>query len=133
MIKRLTIAFSCFIVFIIVQANLGNNGWFAAIQSVIPYADKVGHFVLIGAMALLLNLSLGARRIAIAGRYWLLGSVILFVVFTVEEMTQLGLAHRTFDLGDLSMDYLGILVFGRIARAVSPYLNADEPVQASRA
>ena len=126
MIKWLTLAFTCFIVFIIVQANLGNNAWFMAIQRMIPHADKVGHFVLVGIMALLLNLSLTVRQISFAGRFWLLGSIILTVIFTVEEFSQLRFAHRTFDLGDLTMDYLGIFVFGRIARAISPYIKADK-------
>jgi len=84
-----------------------------------PGSDKIGHFVLIGGTAFLLNLALGLREVRWLGRGWLLGSVLVGTVFTLEEISQLWLPARSFDLLDLAGDYAGILFFGWLARRVS--------------
>lgn len=84
-----------------------------------PGSDKAGHFVLIGGTAFLLNLALGLREVRWLGRGWLLGSVLVGAVFTLEEISQLWFPARTFDLLDLAGDYAGILFFGWVARLVS--------------
>ena len=112
----LAVAFALMIVVIIMLADSGSDVWLFSLDERIPYADKVGHFVLIGGMTFLLNLALAARQVTFAKRSWLLGSLLIFVVFTLEEFTQIGIVSRTFDLGDLSADYAGILFFGRIAK-----------------
>ncbi len=84
-----------------------------------PGSDKAGHFLLIGGMAFLLNLALGLREVRWLGRGWLLGSVLVGAVFTLEEISQLWFPARTFDLLDLAGDYTGILFFGWLAQLVS--------------
>ena len=84
-----------------------------------PGSDKVGHFVLIGGMAFLLNLSLDVREVRWLGVGWLLGSVLVGVVFTLEEISQIWIPSRTFDLLDLAGDYTGILFFGWLAKTVA--------------
>ncbi len=84
-----------------------------------PGSDKIGHFILIGGTAFLLNLALGLREVRWLGRGWLLGSMVVGVVFTLEEISQLWFASRSFDLLDLAGDYAGILFFGWLARRVS--------------
>lgn len=116
------IAFAAFIAGIIALAN-SNSSLIQSVQAGIPYADKIGHFVLIGGMCLFANLALQNRRLHLLGRDWLVGSLVVLVVFTVEEFMQLGLTHRTFDLGDLSADFVGIFVFGRIARWLGQRFN----------
>jgi VanZ family protein len=83
-----------------------------------PGLDKVGHFVLIGGTAFLLNLALGLREWRCLGRGWLLGSTVVAVVCTLEEISQLWFPSRTFDLFDLAADAAGILFFGWLARRV---------------
>ena len=90
-----------------------------------PGLDKVGHFLLIGGTAFLLNLALGLRGWRALGRRWLVGSVIVAVVFTLEEFSQRWFPSRTFDLLDLTADYVGILFFGWLAKRV---FGADEQV-----
>lgn len=84
-----------------------------------PGSDKVGHFILIGSMAFLLNLALGLREVRFLGRGWLLGSVIVGTVFMLEEISQIWIPSRTFDFGDLAGDLAGILFFGWLARLVA--------------
>ena len=53
--KWLTILFALFLILIIVLADTGRLGMLAIVYQ-IPYADKVGHFVLYGILTLLINL-----------------------------------------------------------------------------
>ena len=84
-----------------------------------PGSDKVGHFVLIGGMAFLLNLSLDLRAVRLVGWGWLLGGVLVGVVCTLEEISQIWIPGRTFDLLDLAGDYAGIVFFGWLAKVMA--------------
>jgi VanZ family protein len=53
------------------------------------------------------------------------GSLIVAVIVTLEEFSQLFLHNRGFSLVDLAADYVGIILFGQLAA----YINAQhEPV-----
>jgi hypothetical protein len=108
---------------IILLAGRGSmNPVFAFVQRT-PYLDKLGHFLLIGLLALLVNLALGARRWQVGGQRVLLGSAVVAALVTLEELSQLFLPNRAFSLLDLAANYAGIWVFGWLAgwlvRAVS--------------
>ena len=110
----LTIAFAILLILIIIGANTGFEP-FKAFYSV-PAGDKVGHFLLIGTLSFLVNASLKARRVTMGPVQLLLGSLLVALVVTAEEFSQLFLVHRSFDLLDLAADYLGILLFGQLVR-----------------
>lgn len=82
----------------------------------IPYGDKLGHFLLMGGFSFLLNLVLQAKTFRFWKFSYLLGSLIVFVIVTIEEISQMFVAGRTFDWGDLVVDYLGIFLLGELAR-----------------
>ncbi len=84
----------------------------------IPYGDKLGHFGLMGIFSFLLNLVFDARTINLWKLNYLLGSLIVLVVVTIEEISQLFIRGRTFDWSDLICDYLGIFLFGEFARFI---------------
>ncbi|HEY0458222.1 MAG TPA: VanZ family protein [Pyrinomonadaceae bacterium] len=84
----------------------------------IPYGDKLGHFLLMGGFAFLLNLVLDARTFSLWKIRYLLGSVIGLVVVTIEEISQIFVSGRTFDWSDLVFDFLGIFIFGELARFI---------------
>lgn len=81
----------------------------------IPYGDKISHFLLMGVLSFLVNLSFSCSRIKALGFYFLKGSLIVALIVTLEEFSQLFFKYRTFDLIDLVSDYLGIFLFGRLA------------------
>ena len=85
----------------------------------IPGGDKLGHFILMGLFAFLFNVSLSCRTIRIVGRPVLLGSIIVITIITIEELSQNLIPYRSFDLLDLTADYLGVFVFGKAARLCS--------------
>ena len=84
----------------------------------IPFGDKLGHFCLMGGLAFLLNLVLNAKTIRFLKINWLIGSLIVLVLVTLEECSQIFIRGRTFDWGDLAVDYLGIFLFGELARFI---------------
>lgn len=87
---------------------------FDLVESV-PYGDKAGHFLLIGAMAFFLNLSLRGWGWRVLDLPLPAGSVLVALLCTLEEFTQLRLPWRHFDYYDLAADYAGILFFGSAA------------------
>jgi VanZ family protein len=90
---------------------------FALVKSV-PGGDKLGHFLLIGTLAFALNVAYGCPTVRLAGLRVLKCSLLLAVPVTLEEFSQIYFASRSFDLFDLLADFLGIMLFGEIARRI---------------
>ena len=79
--------------------------------------DKIGHLVAYGGLAFFGVAFFGRSR-----RWQVVGS--LLIGATLEELSQRAFPTRTFDLGDLAMNVVGILTFAaaavrlaRVARA----------------
>lgn len=102
---------------IILLADINGTKYFNFVGSVL-LGDKFGHFFLMGAFSFLLNLALNIKSFQINGIKYLSGSLIVFGFLTVEEISQIFIAGRTFDFTDLIFDYAGIFVFGEAARFV---------------
>jgi VanZ family protein len=81
----------------------------------LPYGDKAGHFILMGLFSLILNTALSCRTLRVWRLYLLLGSLIVAIVVTLEEFSQLLIRYRSFDPVDLCFDYAGIFLFGQLA------------------
>jgi VanZ family protein len=72
--------------------------------------DKVGHLLFYGGLSFL-----GVGLFGRARRWpFVIG---LLVIATLEELSQRAFPRRTFDLGDLAMNLIGIAVFGAAAAA----------------
>jgi polysaccharide biosynthesis protein VpsQ len=107
--------FSCFFLFvagIIIGNDLGRLRTIVNWVGSFPFGDKIGHLVFIGTLAFLLNYALEGRTIKIGRFKILLGCSIVAVVMTLEEISQIWIPWRTFDLVDLSANYLGIGLAG---------------------
>jgi len=113
LIRLLTAAYALSLAFIVWCASAG---WFRPTFTwVQAYAsDKWLHFVLVGTMALLLNLSLNLTAVSQRFHWLLWGTGIMLSLATLEELSQNWLSTRTFDLGDLACNYLGILIIGQL-------------------
>ncbi len=106
----LAFAFVCWVIFL---ADFGYAiEFFAAVQS--SGGDKIAHFGLIGGLAYFVNMSLACR----SWRGWLLGSLIVGALATVEELSQVLTENRNCDALDLAADFAGIWVAGLLARRV---------------
>jgi len=84
-----------------------------------PYGDKAGHFLLVGTLAALLNYALLWQTTRIGRVQIQLGGMIIAVLMTLEETSQLGIATRSFDAVDLLANYAGILGAEWLARRCS--------------
>jgi polysaccharide biosynthesis protein VpsQ len=72
--------------------------------------DKVGHLFGYGLLAFLGVGFFGRGRARLV-------VVFLLLAATLEEVSQLALPRRTFDLGDLAMNVAGICLFGALSAA----------------
>jgi VanZ family protein len=113
--KWLAAGFTLFILLIIVLADTGRLGILAHINR-IPYADKVGHFILYGFLILLIDLTLfRARSFPSLQRVAVTSGLILALLIGLEELSQQYFSSRTFSLGDLAASYLGLISFSWVA------------------
>lgn len=108
-VRLLALVVSLAIAAIVVLADTANLGPVLHLVARVPYGDKAAHFALMGVLALVISLALGGpatRRTPT--RASLLGGVGVFVVVLGEELSQIFVETRTFDLLDLTADALGI-------------------------
>jgi len=80
-------------------------------------ADKIGHLVAYGGLAFF-----GVAFFGRARRWRVLLS--LLVGATLEELSQRAFPTRSFDLGDLAMNLIGILAFGGAAARIASLARA---------
>lgn len=111
---RLAVLYTLLIVLIIVAADLGRLPT-RRILAIVPWFDKLCHFLLMGGLAFVINAALGARRYRWLGLGWLVGSLWLGLVVALEEISQLWLPGRAFEIPDLAADFAGITFFGALA------------------
>lgn len=90
---------------IVIAADRGTLPPFLARLYAFPNGDKVGHFLLMGALAFALMLGLPTKSKP-------LGLVVLGLAITLEEISQLFFPRRTFSLLDLGCSLLGVAVMG---------------------
>lgn len=120
--KYLTLAYVLAIVGISLLATLGLSPWNSVLR-VVPWGDKVCHFVLMGGLSFLLNrwlsgMSWYGERMLVSNV-----TVILLVLVTVDEFSQILLPSRTFSLLDLACNYGGVICFGVLAVLTDPRRN----------
>lgn len=115
-VKVARIALAVYVVFIlavIAAADLGGTDAVFSRFVPFPFFDKIGHFVLIGVLALLVDLALDRKNV---WRHVPLGPAIVVVLVVLEELSQLLMIMRTFDLLDLTADLSGIAFFVAMGR-----------------
>ncbi len=109
-LKWITIGFGLFILAIIWLAN--GKSRLLAFAYEIPLGDKIGHFILIGTLALLINLTWPKEGLRIGRWPVFTGTLLLLPLVLLEEISQLWFPARTFSLFDLLFDVAGMLVLG---------------------
>jgi len=125
----LPFSFFIFISYIIFLADTADYNFAFRVVGHIPYGDKIAHALLYGMMALLLNYGFDFRRVGIyrsvclgtahlggleTPPYIQLGSIIVLTFAILEECSQYYIPSRTFDLGDLGADFVGVVLFSLI-------------------
>ncbi|MBB6429462.1 hypothetical protein [Algisphaera agarilytica] len=85
------------------------------IQDYIPAGDKLMHFLLMGGLALLANLAWHRHTVSVGAVSFMAGSLVVGVLFSCEEVTQIWLESRTFSWLDLAMNWLGVVAASLVA------------------
>jgi VanZ family protein len=117
--KLLAIFYFLFLAGVVYCADSRTHSHIFSFMRSIPGGDKCGHFLLMGGFAFLLNLSLSCRVLRVAGRPFLIGSMVAITLITIEECSQSFVAYRTFDLLDLAADYAGVIFFSWLVSSSS--------------
>ena len=116
--RPIAIGFLLVIIAIILIADLGlGQKWFALLYT-LPNADVLGHFLLLGLLSLLVSLGFPAGRVRLAGLPLLKTVLLIAAVITLEELSQIFLANRSFSLLDLAANYAGIFTLGELGAYV---------------
>ena len=95
---------------ILTIAYTGNGPACFAFLNYIPGHDKTGHVALLFLLTSAISWALLLRGIRMQRLKIYYGVCAVFLFITAEEFIQIFSPHRTFDLLDLSCNYLGILV-----------------------
>ncbi len=118
------ILFLAFFLYVIYAASQGTLPFFIRRLYMFPGGDKLGHFILLGIASFFANQVLYPRHFLVFGKVFFIGSLIVLVAITAEEISQMFLTNRTFDLVDLSFSYLGIIGGDIVVRLLKRKQNA---------
>ncbi len=97
-------------------ATTGSNNLIFQFVHWLPYGDKLGHFILFGCLTSVSHLMTRCYSITLVGKSLPVVYLPLFAYAIIDELLQIGTANRSFDLWDLAMGLLGIVVFGEITK-----------------
>lgn len=110
------VVFSLVLASIIYAADAGIAAPVFAYVRSFPLGDKIAHFILMGTLALLVNLVLSRGLLAGNRHPILIGTAIVAGLVLLEEISQIWIPGRTFSFSDLTADALGIACGALIAR-----------------
>ena len=107
-------AFLLFMGWVVLNADRGSLPDLVSRLYAFPEGDKLGHFILMGCMALLANLAWGRKTFPFFKVKLYLGSTLVALVVAAEAYSQRFFAGRHSSLADLSASFLGIVLIGSL-------------------
>ena len=128
-VRLITGAYFTFVVFVIICAI---NNWYGPVFEQVRQTagDKLMHFLMVGMLTFLINLSMRAMMLRLGIFPLQLGTLLLLVLTTLEEFSQLMFVNRTFDLLDLACNVAGIILLGGLAWPVASWLGIRKKLAA---
>jgi VanZ family protein len=118
---RLALSYAAGFAVVLLLADFGVLRPCAEFVNAHPPADKVVHFLMYGCLALLVNAALAAQLHWSLARAVVAGSIFALIAATIEEYSNAFMTSRSWSLGDLAANYLGILFAG-----ILPLLGSQE-------
>jgi len=106
---------------VFVVAYTGNGPTYFAFLKYIPSGDKTGHTVLMCVLSFVLSWLFAFRRLRFKWLRIPYGILGVFAFITVEEFLQILSPNRSFDLIDLTANYLGIALAFAIIHGVEKF------------
>jgi VanZ family protein len=118
--KAFALVFLVFLLVVICWAASGNMPLaFRALYD-FPHGDKLGHFLLMGCLSLLVNLALGGHAVQVGPWRVLAGSLLVALFVSLEEMLQYVFPRRMPDFWDWAASMLGVILAGLIVWKFKP-------------
>lgn len=106
--RSLALSFLVFFIVIVIIADRGDgNRWWGFLVRH-AYGDKLGHLILVGTLSLLGNLALSLRPLPRLPRWVTTITFILFLLLTIEELSQAFIPSRSCDVFDWLADLCGL-------------------------
>lgn len=105
------LAFICWMIYL-ADAGKGTTNVLFKLSYRLSYGDKIGHFILFGPLAFMVNASLNFKRIRLGnlGSIYL-GTLLVACFVLTEELSQHFFPTRHVELLDLLADSIGIALF----------------------
>lgn len=124
--RKIDVLYALAIMTLVAVADAGMLAPFmAAVNRTIPFADGIGHFVLMGTLARIAGRRWSRGGLAV-GRFALpLGAIVVAAVVLIEECTQSFFPARVFSLSDLAFDLAGIVCLGGRMRRTAAALTVE--------
>ncbi|MCA9731091.1 VanZ family protein [candidate division KSB1 bacterium] len=110
------IIFLLFFAFVIYSADKGELPLFIRRMYMFPGGDKIGHFVLLFLLTFLVDYLFLPKSFLIVRKPVFIGSILVAGFISFEELTQIFISTRTFDLIDLLFSFMGIITGDLSAR-----------------
>lgn len=110
LVAGIAILFFLFIVWIIYLANTGGSSIFFDFVGSIPFGDKLGHAGLFGLLTLFAIVGSNFNFVIFKKARIYYGVIIVVLFVVIEELSQVFIPSRTFDLFDLAADLVGIIL-----------------------
>ncbi|MEP2777082.1 MAG: VanZ family protein [Luteolibacter sp.] len=110
LIRVAAVAFILFIISAVVIADRGEgDNWWAFIHD-IPYGDKFGHVGLMGTLCFLCNLAFPCQSFKIPTDLVTPATLAVFILVSLEELSQAFIPNRSCDWLDWLADIIGIFL-----------------------
>lgn len=106
--RALSISFIGFIVWVISAANNGAELMLFKFVAAIPFGDKIGHFLIFLLITICTNIVINAKQVFIYGKHYSLAFLLIGLLATSEEFSQIFIASRSFDWIDLTASLGGV-------------------------
>jgi polysaccharide biosynthesis protein VpsQ len=126
-VRFITFGFILFVVYIIWAADNGTMPPIIFTLYHFPYGDKIGHFLLLGMLAFLINGNLPGRTLKLFSLSIPIGALLTISFAVLEEVSQLFFPARTFSLLDLGSSLLGIGFFSFLSSCLIKHLIKKYP------
>jgi polysaccharide biosynthesis protein VpsQ len=119
----IAILFALFTLLVVILADLGLVGQIFGWLYSFPNGDKVGHFILMGTLALLASIGFPTTRIRLFALNLLKSSLILAILICIEELSQMMFPDRIASYLDLAASLAGIFSLGELGAYLKHRLN----------
>lgn len=114
--RWLAFFFAILIVMVIIAADLDLIPNLLDPIYAFPNGDKIAHFLLMGTLSMLISLGFNNERTRFLGIRR--GTLLLLILITLEECSQIYFENRKFSLMDMLANWGGILILGELGSAL---------------